>query len=164
MNSTVQQRFVDRPMTEADIPAVLAMERDACLHPLHAWTEDNYRSSMRALYWLSVRCDEHGTIAAVVVAMDGIDEVHLLNIAVGRAWHRQGMATSLIDTLVTRCRQRRAGTLWLEVRPSNPRAQALYLREGFVQVGVRKAYYPTPDGREDALVMKRDINLQEAAP
>jgi len=164
MNTTVQQRFVDRPMTEADIPAVLAMEREACPHPVHAWTEDNYRSSMRALYWLRVRCDERGAIAAVVVAMDGIDEVHLLNIAVGRSWHRQGVATALIDTLVSRCRQRQVPSLWLEVRPSNQRAHALYLREGVVQVGLRKGYYPAPEGREDALVMKRDIDLPEATP
>jgi ribosomal-protein-alanine N-acetyltransferase len=153
---TVQQRFIDRPMTEADIPAVLAMERDACLHPLHAWTEDNYRSSMRAGYWLRVRCGEQGAIAAVIVAMDGHEEVHLLNIAVGRSWHRQGLATALIDALVARCRQRQAATLWLEVRPSNQRAQALYLREGFAVVGLRKGYYPAPEGREDALVMMRD--------
>lgn len=58
-----------------------------------------------------------------------------------------------------RCRARQAGLLWLEVRPSNERALALYRREGFVEVGRRKAYYPAPEGREDALVMRRDIDL-----
>ena len=150
-------------MTEADIPAVMAMEREACLIPLHAWTEDNYRSSMRAGYWLRLRCDAQGRIMAVVVAMDGLDEVHLLNIAVGRDWHRQGVAQSLLNVLRDRCRQRGASTLWLEVRPSNEPARALYLREGFEQVGLRKAYYPAPDGREDALVMKCDIDLLGAS-
>jgi ribosomal-protein-alanine N-acetyltransferase len=160
----MQRRFVDRPMTEADIPAVMAMERAACLHPVHAWTEDNYRSSMRAGYWMRVRCDADGQVAAVVVAMDGLDETHLLNIAVGRAWHRQGVARALLDILVERCRQRQLATLWLEVRPSNAPAHALYLREGFTQVGLRKAYYPAPEGREDALVMMRPIHAQEEAP
>jgi len=160
--STPAQRFVDRPMTEADIPAVMAMERTACLHPVHAWTEDNYRSSMRAGYWMRVRCEQGGDVVAVVVAMDGVDEVHLLNIAVGRAWHRQGQASSLLAVLADRCRQRQVPTLWLEVRPSNAPAHALYLREGYVEVGRRRDYYPAPGGREDALVMKRDVPPEAA--
>lgn len=157
---TLQTRFVDRPMTEADIPAVLAMEQAACLHPVHAWSDDNYRSSMRAGYWVRVRCDGgSGRVLAVCVAMDGVDEVHLLNIAVDRSLHGQGVARSLLASLYDRCRQRQAQTLWLEVRPSNTPARALYEREGFVQIGVRKNYYPASQGREDAIVMKRDIAL-----
>jgi len=153
-------RFVDRPMTEADIPAVMAMESAACLHPLHAWSDDNYRSSMRAGYWVRVRCEaDTGRVVAVCVAMDGVEEVHLLNIAVDRRLQGHGVARSILSVLYDRCRQRQAPLLWLEVRPSNAPARALYEREGFSEVGRRKHYYPAPDGREDALVMKRDINL-----
>jgi ribosomal-protein-alanine N-acetyltransferase len=156
----LQTRFIDRPMTEADIPVVMAMERDACLHPLHAWSDDNYRSSMRAGYWVRVRCEvDTGRIIAVCVAMDGVDEVHLLNIAVACELHGQGIARDLLAVLYERCRQRQAQLLWLEVRPSNVSARGLYLREGFVEVGLRKNYYPAAQGREDALVMKRDIDL-----
>ena len=46
------------------------------------------------------------------------------------------------------------GKLWLEVRASNERARAVYLRYGFSEVGRRRAYYPVPQGpREDALLM-----------
>lgn len=153
-------RFVDRPMTEADIPAVMAMESAACLHPLHAWSDDNYRSSMRAGYWVRVRCEaDTGRVVAVCVAMDGVEEVHLLNIAVDRRLQGHGVARSILSVLYDRCRQRQAPLLWLEVRPSNAPARALYEREGFSEVGRRKHYYPAPDGREDALVMKRDIKL-----
>lgn len=155
---TLTRPFVDRPMTEADIPAVMAMEAQACLHPVHAWSEDNYRSSMRAGYWLRVRCDaQTGQILAVCVAMDGVEEMHLLNIAVDRSLHGSGLAQDLMQVLYSLCAQRGAMALWLEVRPSNVRAKALYERQGFVQVGVRKHYYPAPEGREDALVMRRDI-------
>ncbi len=157
-------RFIDRPMTEADIPAVMAMEADACLHPIHAWSADNYRSSMRAGYWARVRSEAvTGRIVAVCVAMDGVDEVHLLNLAVHREWHGKGLARALLDILMARCRQRAATSLWLEVRPSNAPARALYLREGFEEIGLRKNYYPAPEGREDALVMKRDVALNPGA-
>lgn len=161
---TLDTRLLDRAMTEADIPAVVAMERAACTHPLHAWSDDNYRSSIRAGYWAIVRCEvDTGAIVAVCVAMDGVDEVHLLNIAVARRCHGQGMARQLLSLLYERCRQRQAPMLWLEVRPSNMAARALYLREGFTEVGLRKAYYPAVNGREDALVMRRDVALLNGA-
>jgi tRNA threonylcarbamoyl adenosine modification protein YeaZ/ribosomal-protein-alanine acetyltransferase len=154
-------RFTDRLMTPADIPAVLDMERQACLHPTHAWTEDNYRSSLRSGYWIRVRCEaDSGRIVAVCVAMDGVDELHLLNIAVARSQQNQGMARAMLALLYARCQARQASMLWLEVRPSNERAHALYRREGFVEVGRRPDYYPAPDGREDALVMRREIPLE----
>lgn len=151
---------VDRLLTEADIPEITAMEREACMHPLHAWSDENYRSSLRAGYWARVRCDAAtGRILAVCVAMDGVDEVHLLNIAVARDQHGRGHAHALLCELFSRCRQRRAEALWLEVRPSNQRARTLYLREGFEDIGVRKHYYPAATGREDAVVMRRLIDL-----
>lgn len=156
-----------RSLADADIDAWVAEERQACLHALHAWTPENYRSSLRAGYWSQVLCEagdggEGGRVVAVCVAMDGVDEVHLLNIAVARAWQGRGLALGLLQALHERCRQQRAAALWLEVRPSNTRARALYLREGFVEIGVRKNYYPSPQGREDALVMRRDIKLESA--
>lgn len=153
-----------RSLLEADIDPWVAQERLACLHSLHAWTPENYRSSLRAGYWSQVLCEaggEHaGQVVAACVAMDGVDEIHLLNIAVARAWQGRGLALKLLHALYERCREQRAGALWLEVRPSNERARALYLREGFVDIGVRKNYYPAQEGREDALVMRREIKLE----
>lgn len=150
--------FIDRAMTEDDIPAVLAMERLACPHPVHAWSEDNYRSSLRSAYWMRVRTElGTGRIVGVCVAMDGVDEMHLLNIAVDKDWHGAGLARGLLDTLYAFCRQSNVALLWLEVRPSNERALGVYRRQGFVEVGVRKGYYPAPGGREDALVMRLDL-------
>ena len=150
--------FTDRPMTEADIPAVVAMEQVACPHPAHAWSDDNYRSSLRSAYWARVRVQQDtGAIVGVCVAMDGVDEMHLLNIAVDKAWHGAGLARGLLDTLYAFCRQSGVAQLWLEVRPSNDRALGVYRRQGFVDVGLRKGYYPAPSGREDALVMCLDL-------
>jgi ribosomal-protein-alanine N-acetyltransferase len=150
--------WFDRPMTEADIPAVLAMERLACQHPVHAWTEDNYRSSLRSRYWMRVRLDAAtDRIVGVCVAMSGVDEMHLLNIAVDKTLHGGGVARGLLATLYAQCRQTGAALLWLEVRPSNERARGLYRSQGFADISVRKGYYPAPDGREDALVMRLDL-------
>lgn len=157
--------IVDRAMTEDDIPAVLDMERQACPHPAHAWSEDNYRSSLRSGYWTRVRTQrDTGRIVGVCVAMDGFEEMHLLNIAVDKTLHGAGLARGLLDTLYAFCRQAGVPLLWLEVRPSNERALGVYRRQGFVEVGVRKGYYPAPGGREDALVMRLDLTKKAAQP
>ena len=50
-----------------------------------------------------------------------------------------------------------ADRVFLEVRPSNPGAQALYASEGFIEIGRRPRYYPAADGREDAIVMAFEL-------
>ena len=88
------------------------------------------------------------------IAMEGVDEMHLLNLTVAPAEQGQGHARRMLDALVAICRERHAAQLWLEVRESNSRARALYLRYGFRHVGVRRDYYPAEFGRrEDATVM-----------
>ena len=54
-------------------------------------------------------------------------------------------------------RDRGAARIFLEVRPSNPPAIALYHDEGFNEIGRRPRYYPSHDGREDALVMAMEL-------
>jgi ribosomal-protein-alanine N-acetyltransferase len=151
-----------RSLADEDVDAWVVEERQSCLHPLHAWTPENYRSSLRAAYWSRVLCDRQSSqVIAVCIAMDGVDEIHLLNIAVARAWQGRGLARELLQALYQRCRQQGAGALWLEVRPSNERARALYLSEGFVDIGVRRGYYPGQQGREDALVMRLEIPSED---
>ena len=52
-----------------------------------------------------------------------------------------------------RHRARGAQHIFLEVRPTNLAAKALYSRFGFHEVAVRRDYYPAETGREDALVL-----------
>ena len=65
----------------------------------------------------------------------------------------RGLARQLLAYLLEEARRQGAGTTFLEVRPSNPRAVRLYQGMGFCEVGVRRGYYPDVKGREDALVM-----------
>ena len=89
------------------------------------------------------------------VALLGFEEMHLLNLAVHPDCQGQGCGWLLLQQLQNWARWHGAHTLWLEVRPSNARALALYRRFGFVEVALRKDYYPTPEGgREHAVVMQ----------
>ncbi len=82
-----------------------------------------------------------------------VDECHLLNVCVHSDWQRQGLGRKLVRRLLNLAIQHGAETAFLEVRQSNTAARALYRRLGFVEVGVRRDYYPIQGGREDALVL-----------
>jgi len=137
------------PMTEARLEEVVAIERRAYPHP---WTRGNFADSLRSGYQaqLLVAGD---TIVGYFVAMQGVDEVHLLNITVDPDFQGQGWGRVLLDALALWSRAQRAQWLWLEVRTSNTRALDVYLRYGYRRVGERRNYYPAEHGREDAIVM-----------
>ncbi|MFC1948499.1 ribosomal protein S18-alanine N-acetyltransferase [Chloroflexota bacterium] len=88
------------------------------------------------------------------------DEAHITTIAVSEELQRRGLGELLLITVFDRARELFANVVTLEVRVSNTGAQNLYLKYGFKQVGVRKAYYT--DNREDAYVMTTgDITSSE---
>lgn len=145
--SVSEARF--ETMTEAWMDAVLAVEQQAYTHP---WSRGNFTDSIRSGYQAQVLLGDDSLIG-YFVAMKGVDEVHLLNITVAPAFQRQGWSRVMLDALATWSRGQGAQWLWLEVRVSNTRAYSVYLAHGYQRVGVRRAYYPAFEGREDAIVM-----------
>jgi len=90
--------------------------------------------------------------------MPGFEEMHLLNVTVAARHEGQGHARRLLAELYALSASFAATAIWLEVRESNARARALYLREGFTEAGRRRDYYPAPAGqREDAILMTRSL-------
>lgn len=169
-----QRRVVFEPMEEADLDAIHAVEVSAYQHP---WSRKHFHDSVAAGYpavllWgealpgealLSARSDRR-VLLGYLVAMPGVDEVHLLNITVAPAHQRQGWARLMMDALALWARGQGAQWLWLEVRESNRPARTLYERLGFAQVGVRKGYYPAGGAvREDAVVMSLNLVAARAA-
>ena len=139
-----------RPLQEGDIAKVLDIEKLAYSHP---WTKGNFADALRSAYPAQMLC-AGPNVLGYLVAMKGVDEVHLLNLTVAPDFQKQGWARLMMDGLVLWSRGQGARQLWLEVRASNSRALEVYRRFGFVQMGVRKQYYPlAPNRREDAVVM-----------
>jgi ribosomal-protein-alanine N-acetyltransferase len=138
------------PLTDARVDAVVAIEQVAYDHP---WTRGNFIDSVRAGYQAQLLV-AGPQLLGYFVAMKGVDEVHLLNLTVAPDCQGQGWGRVLLDALALWSRGQGAQWLWLEVRASNGRAQQIYARHGYRQVGERKGYYPDGQGkREDAVVM-----------
>lgn len=143
------------PMTIASLDAVLGVERAAYEFP---WTRGNFIDALAAGYWAQRLLDDAGRLLGYVVAMHGVDEMHLLNITVAPPHQHAGHARWLLDVLVEHCRALGDRQLWLEVRAGNARAHAIYRRYGFRDIGIRKGYYPAAhQQREDARVMSLAI-------
>ena len=82
----------------------------------------------------------------------------LFNIAVDPDYQRQDWERAL-EHLIDELEKRGVATLWLEVRASNAAAIALYESLGFNEATIRRNYYPTTDGREDAIIMALPISM-----
>lgn len=151
--------LVWRPMTESDVDSVMLIENSAYPYP---WTPGNFRDSIHAGYEMSV-LRERGVMLGYVVWMNVLDEAHLLNIALIPVRQGRGMGSWMMRHFMDVVRARGLKKIFLEVRPSNVAAIALYRKFGFQQIGVRRGYYPNsvsdaPASREDALMMAIDLN------
>ena len=80
-------------------------------------------------------------------------EATLLNIAIDPACQGKGYGKFLLEGFIDRVGQQNGEEVWLEVRASNTRAYQLYESLGFNEINRREGYYPSENGREDALIM-----------
>jgi ribosomal-protein-alanine N-acetyltransferase len=144
-----------------DLDTLVAIEAAAYPFP---WTRGNFVDSLNAGYLARKRLDAVGLWLGYFIALPGVQEMHLLNLTVAPEHQRRGHARAMLDELVREAQVHGAQRLWLEVRASNDRAQALYHRYGFREIGVRRGYYPAgPLARENAIVMNLVVAASDAA-
>jgi ribosomal-protein-alanine N-acetyltransferase len=146
-------------MQLADLDAVARIETAVYAFP---WSRGNFADSLTAQYHAQVLTDAQDVVCGYFIAMPGVEEMHLLHIAVAPAAQGQGLSLLLLDTVTLLSHGDGAHLLWLEVRPSNVHAVRIYERYGFYPITRRRDYYPAidPQGRpcrEDALVMSAQV-------
>jgi ribosomal-protein-alanine N-acetyltransferase len=142
-----------RPMRDGDLDAVMDIERRAYPFP---WTRGIFRDCLRAGYPALVLV-AGGSVVGYGLLSVAAGEAHILNVCADPALPRQGHGRRLLRALLLQARGRGAQRVFLEVRPSNPAAIALYDAEGFNEIGRRPRYYPAASGREDAIVMALEL-------
>ncbi|XOD70234.1 MAG: ribosomal protein S18-alanine N-acetyltransferase [Sodalis sp. (in: enterobacteria)] len=92
-------------------------------------------------------------IAAFAITQTVLDQASLFNITVHPAFQKKGHGRALLLHLIAQLKQRKLLMLWLEVRQSNAQAIGLYRALGFNEVFIRRHYYRSRNGREDAVIM-----------
>lgn len=151
--TTAQLDLVCEPLQAGDVAWVARCEAEICAFP---WSATNFADALRAGYscWL-LRAGEVRTGYAILMVVGDAGE--LLNLGVARGLQGRGLGTWMLERVCETARSLGAAQMFLEVRPSNAVALRLYRKSGFSQIGRRRDYYPAPGGREDALVLRREL-------
>ncbi|AQZ66871.1 Ribosomal-protein-S18p-alanine acetyltransferase [[Actinomadura] parvosata subsp. kistnae] len=141
-------------MTEADLPAVMAIER--ATFPLDAWSEGMMRGELADMprtrhYVVALVDDEIVAYAGLAAAGDQAD---VQTIAVLDKHRGTGIGSAMLTELLAEAVRRGAREIFLEVRADNPHAQAVYRHFGFEEIGTRRRYY---DDGTDAIMMRRKL-------
>jgi [ribosomal protein S18]-alanine N-acetyltransferase len=151
-----------RMMTAADIDAVLPMEQ--ALFGEESWSRQMLEGELaeQPLSRYYVVADDEGVISGYAGLMVAGAQADVLTLAVAADRWGRGTGSALLEALLAEAERRGCAEVFLEVRIDNTRAQRLYRRYGFTEVGVRKGYYQ-PSGT-DALVMRRDFASPGSRP
>jgi [ribosomal protein S18]-alanine N-acetyltransferase len=148
-------------MTTADLDSVLALELD--LFGEEAWSRQMLVGELGqqpdSRYYLVA--EEDGEIVAYAGLLAAGGQGDVLTIAVATDRWGQGIGSALLERLLAEADRRGCSEVFLEVRADNARAQRLYRRRGFADVGIRRAYYQ-PSGT-DAIVMRLDLQQSAAS-
>jgi [ribosomal protein S18]-alanine N-acetyltransferase len=146
-------------MTAADLPDVMALEHE--LFSDDPWSAEMFAEEVaqppESRLYLVAEAGTERVLAgyAGMMFVPGGMQADVLTIGVHPVCWGQGIGSALLGTILDEARRRGCAEVFLEVRADNPRAQGLYLRRGFEEIGVRRGYYQ-PSGT-DAIVMRKDL-------
>jgi ribosomal-protein-alanine N-acetyltransferase len=142
-----------RPMLEADLEQVVEIEKASMPSP---WSKELFDEELKreAAHYFVV--EKEGRVAGYMGYWEAPEEAHIINLAIGPAFRKQGLGREMMNHCMEYARKRGARLATLEVRQSNEAAQRLYEKCDFRTVAIRKKYYS--DNQEDAVVMLRDLN------
>jgi [ribosomal protein S18]-alanine N-acetyltransferase len=125
----------------------------------HPWSASEFETLLADASCLCVGVETKAVLAGYLMSRIASDEAEILTVVVAPALRRFGCAQRLLLDHLARLAARGVINVFLEVDAENEAALALYLRNGFQEVGRRKAYYAKAGGvRGDALVMRRNLD------
>ncbi len=146
-----------RPMRHEDLAHVSDIERRSYEFP---WSHGVFRDCLLAGYQCVV-LERDGDLAGYSILSVAAGEAHILNLCIEPAYRSRGYGARLLDDILFRARTLSVREIFLEVRPSNANAIALYKKRGFHQVANRPAYYQSHEGREDAAVLSKKLTTDD---
>ena len=147
-----------RSMTYDDLPSVSDIERRSYDFP---WSHGVFRDCLLAGYVCLV-LDRGNQVIGYSILSVAAAEAHILNLCVDPGFRNLGYGERLLNEIIDRARYAEVEAIFLEVRPSNANALALYRKKGFRKIAKRPAYYQSKQGREDADVLSLQIRPERA--
>lgn len=162
-----------RPMRRTDISGVRRIEvacyqfpwsereiEEVCFRHSLRWRGGSRASLALRHSWVLA---EGGSLVSHAIMTVEDRGAHIMNLCVHPRRQGRGLGRQMLDNLLRVARMGAARHAYLEVRPTNIRAQRLYIGAGFRKVGLCRDFYPTLDGREDAWVLTRQLGERQDA-
>ncbi len=143
-----------RSMQHSDLPQVAEIERETFPSP---WPLSSFRQCLDFGYCCCVLAQGSLVQAYAIMAVE-VDNAHILNLCVRPEFRQQGEGRRMLNHLLKLARAAHVQAIFLEVRASNHPAIHLYQSTDFVKMGIRKGYYPSEKGREDALILVKRLS------
>jgi len=148
-----------RPVEAAHIAALIELGTETGLSP---WAAHDYLAELKDKNSIMLRLETetNSTIGFIVgrliTAADAVAvDAEIYNIAVSPGHQREGNGQFLFDAFLSKCREYEVRRIWLEVRVSNEKAFAFYVRNSFAVQHLRKGLYRSPE--EDGFLMSRTL-------
>ncbi|MDE0545431.1 ribosomal protein S18-alanine N-acetyltransferase [Microbacterium sp. C7(2022)] len=150
-----------RRATADDLGAIMALERAS--FPSDAWSEAMMAEEIASPHGWYIVDEQAGALVgyAGLRAVRGAKDADVQTITIAESARGRGRGRALLRALMAEASDRGVHDVFLEVRDDNPVAQALYVSEGFQEIGRRPRYYQPDD--VDAVVMKADLRGWVAA-
>lgn len=142
-----------RPLHAEDIDTVVQIEKSSYPFP---WSRQIFTDCLRIGY-ACFGLQAGRELSGFSIHNWAAGECHLLNLCIHPDWQRHGFGSILLEHAIAHAQSLRCDVMFLEVRPSNTGATRLYERRGFDVIGARPAYYQSAEGREDAIVMRLQL-------
>ena len=138
-----------RAITLEDLDQVDLIEQRSATYP---WRKSYFTDSIESGH-LCILVEQNDQPVGHCVMMTVAGEASILILTIDKGKQRKGIGKQLLQHMILLAAKSSCDTILLEVRKSNYKAFNLYLQEGFSEIGIRKNYYPTSNGHEDAVVM-----------
>ena len=137
-------------MTSGHLDDVYIIETECFSHP---WSKQSLEEELNNETSLFLVAKEENEVIGYIAMSIVIDEGYIFNVAVREKYRNKGVATALINELVTYGKKNNFSFITLEVRESNLPAISLYSKFGFIKAGERKDYYSNP--KENAILLTK---------
>lgn len=152
--------FSIRSMTESDIDAVYAIEKNVHIAP---WSRDILRDCVRVGYDCRVFetiVADNRVIVGYLISRISNNCSHILNFCIAKSFQSQGYGRKFLQNVLNSLIQlSHIEYVVLEVRPSNKIALSLYQSMGFEQAEIKPAYYTDNNNIEDAILLKKMLHF-----
>jgi len=141
----------------SDDAAELAQAHALSFAGASAWSAAAFSSLLRQNTVLGLANDTPTRLACFALFQGIAPEAELLTLCTRPGHRRLGFAASLLRSAEIDLAACGIYRILLDVSEANKGAISLYESLGFVCISTREAYYPTPSGNQNALIMAKDF-------